>query len=262
MPKKEEVVEKRKPLINYDKEITPVYFKKRSEPVAPQDDPRNKKNNIKPNPKVKNNTSQTEIKKPTPIKNRDTQTEIKKPTPIESKDTQTLDINKPNETKITQTDIKKSEEETNTQDDPSNKDATKRTNLNGASFKKQDTLPRSSGSLVSVNKKGPRVQSMPTNPFEEIWDINKLDPDFNKSELESEREKEREREKAREADRLRQLEVQRERERNSEFNLDFDSEFEIDLVNDAVLKEKSINRSKRAFGGSSINKRVSTVKPA
>lgn len=313
--KKEEKVEKRKPLINYDKEVTPVYFKKRPEPP---------KETVKQKPKIVSTPSQTEIKKPISSKTRDTQTiqkplqnrdaqtsgirkvssnqtkdtqttELKKNNqtrdtqtvenkkPIETKDTQTIETKKPIETKDTQT-IEKPIETKDTQTDIKNTDPPKdlsqadpkRHNLIGATVNKADTLPRSNSKLVNLNKKEPRVQTMPTNPFEEIWDVRQLDPE-NQSELdsqremESEREKERDREKEREKSRLRQLEAQREREREQELGLDLDSTFEINLEKEEILQEKAKNRTKRAFGGSSsqkitpdgtiIEKRVSSVRP-
>jgi hypothetical protein len=233
-----------------------------------------------------NTPSQTEVKKPASSKSRDTQT-IQKPLQNrdaqtsgktradsnQTKDTQTIEALKANETKDTQTIENKTPIETKDtqteiiedlskdlpQDDP------KRTNLNGATVKRGDNLPRTSSSrVVSVNKKESKVQQMPTNPFEEIWDVRQLNPDNQDEldEIETEREREQDREKEREKSRLRQLDAQRKRERELELDLNVDSDFEISLAKEEILEEKSKNRAKRAFGGTMKDKRVSSVRPS
>ena len=127
------------------------------------------------------------------------------------------------------------------------------------------------GRLVSLNKKEPTVQVMPTNPFERIWNTNDLVNEAQKpNEPKSQRladieQRERELEHKRKLDRERELELerQREEERQRELHLDLDLDSDIDLGNDFPLKNfsKSTPNRQRIIGGK-IDKRSFIVKPA
>ena len=126
----------------------------------------------------------------------------------------------------------------------------KKHSLNGARLIKTDLLPRTNSLRDNLKTKENQ------NPFEEIWDANKLDPNevkLGKNQINSTPEKEQISDRSSNKTQPKQGKVR-------EFFLNLDFDINPDILDEPTLIKKSVDRSKTFFGGK-VDKRILTVKP-